>query len=65
MTDTEILDYLQESLTMQKRLPADVLIGSVFFTTGLRPGTLRQLIVQAIEVDKVRTVKQVTKELRR
>lgn len=66
MTDTEILDYLQESVTWRRRRknPEDIEIGSVTFTVGLRPKNLRELLVEAIEVDKGVQVEKVTNELR-
>lgn len=64
MTDTEMLDYLQQSLTMNaRRMPCDVQIGSVFFTINLRPGTLRELIGAAIVRDKQDRVDHITRKL--
>lgn len=63
MTDTEILDYLQEAQTMRPAGTVDVQIGSVLFTLGLRPGTLREKLVDAIEEDRQRQVDRVTRKL--
>ena len=59
MTDTEILDYLQDSYTLRKRSPSDVQIGSVVFTLGLKPGTLRELLSEAIYRDQQQRVAQI------
>jgi hypothetical protein len=69
MTDTEILNYLQESVTYRRRRkgPEDIEIGSVTFTVGLRPKNLRELLVEAIAVDlgvrEQRACSEVTAEL--
>lgn len=38
-------------------------IGEVVFTTGLAPGTLRELMTQAIELDRSYQVADVTADL--
>lgn len=48
---------------MAKRMPCDVQIGNVSFTLGIRPGTLRDHLLQAIAEDQARRVKHVTKIL--
>lgn len=66
MTDTEILDYLQESIDRGVGL-RDCQIGSVAFTAGLGsrdPRTLRELMIAAIEQDRQRRVNRVVKELK-
>ena len=63
MTDTDILDYLQNSYTLSKRSPMDVQIGSVVFTIGLKPGTIRELICAAIEEDRRRTAFKVARAI--
>lgn len=63
MTDTEILDYLSDSYTLRRNAPADVQIGSVTLTVGLKPGSLRELLEDAIARDQQRTVDQVTRKL--
>lgn len=66
MTDTEILDYLQESIGRSVGL-RDCQIGSVVFTAGpgtKDPRTLRELMLAAIEQDRLRRVDRVVKELK-
>lgn len=63
MTDTEILDYLQESYTLHRNVPSDAQIGRVAFTLGTRPGTLREVLMAAIERDQQITINEVTRRL--
>lgn len=65
MNDTEILDYLQQSYTNHRTPARDVQIGRVAFTIGLRPGTLRELIMAGIQADQQRTVNEIADELTR
>lgn len=60
MTDTEILDYLSDSYTLRRNAPTDIQIGSVTFTLGLKPGSLREVIEYAIGQDQQRMTKVVT-----
>lgn len=64
MTDTEILDSLQESYTLHRNSPHDVVIGRVLFTTGLRPGTIRELMIAAIEREQQRRTREVASKLK-
>ena len=64
MTDTEILDYFEQSLKLNPtRMPQDVQIGSIVFTTGLRPAPLRELIMVAINRDKLNRGLQIARIL--
>lgn len=62
MTDTEILDYLQESYTMNRsRQPMALRIGKVHCTLNLQPGTLRELLEAAIQRDLQRKIDRMTR----
>jgi hypothetical protein len=52
MTDTEILDYLDESYARHRPQPCDVQIGSVVITLGLRTDSLRERIILGIANDQ-------------
>lgn len=66
MTDTEILDYIQESITYRRRtrIPQNIQLGSLVITVGLRPKTLRELLVKAIEIDQGVRAREIADELR-
>lgn len=62
MTDTEILDYLQDSYTMNRsRQPMDLVVGKVMCTLNMQPGTIRELLVAAIQRDVQRKIDSMTR----
>lgn len=63
MTDTEILDALQNDYTMHRGTPRDLQFGKLIVTLGLKPGTLRELLIEAIQREDNAKIDAVTKAL--
>lgn len=64
MTDTDILDYLQDAIKHgRRRTKNDVEIGDVFFTIDPNATDLRVAMTDAIQADQARRVARVAKKL--